>query len=159
MPPFDAIRQHCSLSHSPATWGDTVDIDVLRSRVANVLDAQQACRHDAVAAALPRLIRDMHTTPLTVAAELAQRTGEPNAYWFGFGPTNVGVWRMAVKLEAGDYAQDAAVAEQLVPTDSPAAPRCLPGRLRPGSPESERAQQCRLGSAARGADLPAHAPT
>jgi hypothetical protein len=31
------------------------------------------------------------TAPLATAAELAERTGEANAYWFGFGPTNVGV--------------------------------------------------------------------
>lgn len=223
--------------------GVTVDIDVLHNRVANVLDAQQACRHNTVAAALPRLIRDLHTTlasghetaaalrlvpllhvqgtqawlrdigapldlawqsatlsqqaadqsgdpqtnavatfgtahgllaagafdlaraqlepalsaastatgedmqltgmlaftrsllaaadgngedviaPLTVAAELAQRTGEANAYWFGFGPTNVGIWQMAVKLEAGDYAHAAAVAEQLDPQRIPSPQR------------------------------------
>ena len=51
--------------------------------------------------------------PLELAADLAQRTGEGNAYWFGFGPTNVGVWRMVVALEAGDHAQAAAIAEQL----------------------------------------------
>jgi hypothetical protein len=55
------------------------------------------------------------TAPLTAAAELAQRTEEANAYWFGFGPTNVGIWRMAVELETGDYAQAAAIAEQLDP--------------------------------------------
>lgn len=239
----DAIRRALLAATTGLPGGDTVDIDVLRSRVANVLDAQQACRHDAVAAALPRLIRDLHTTlasgqdtaatlrlvpllhvqgtqawlrdigapldlawqsatlsqqaadqlddprtqalatfgtahgliaagafdlaraqlepalsaastatiedmqltgmlaftrsllaaaesngddvtaPLTAAAELAQRTGEANAYWFGFGPTNVGVWRMAVALEAGAYAQAAAVAEQLDPRRIPSPQR------------------------------------
>ena len=42
--------------------GETVDADVLRSRVADVLDDRQACRHDADAAAFPRLIRELHTT-------------------------------------------------------------------------------------------------
>jgi hypothetical protein len=36
------------------------------------------------------------TAPLDAAAELAERTGEANASWFGFGPTNVGAWRMSV---------------------------------------------------------------
>ena len=33
--------------------------------------------------------------PLDQAAELAQHTGEGNAYWMGFGPVNVGLWRVA----------------------------------------------------------------
>jgi hypothetical protein len=37
------------------------------------------------------------------AAELAQRTGQGNAYLMGFGPTNVGLWRMAAALEVKDY--------------------------------------------------------
>jgi hypothetical protein len=36
---------------------------------------------------------DAVTAPLTAAAKLAKRTGEANAYWFGFGPTNVGICR------------------------------------------------------------------
>lgn len=57
----DAIRRALLAATTGLPGGATVDIDVLRSRVATVLDAQQACRHDAVAAALPRLIRDLHT--------------------------------------------------------------------------------------------------
>jgi hypothetical protein len=53
--------------------------------------------------------------PLDEAAELAQRTGEGNAFWLGFGPTNVGLWRMASALEAGDYDQVVRVASGLRP--------------------------------------------
>ncbi|MGH3929714.1 MAG: helix-turn-helix domain-containing protein, partial [Pseudonocardiaceae bacterium] len=53
--------------------------------------------------------------PLDYAAELAARPGEPNAYGLGFGLTNVGVWRMAVALEAHDYALAASIAERLHP--------------------------------------------
>ena len=60
---------------------------------------------------------------LDAAAELAARTGEANAFWFGFGPTNVGVWRMAVALEAGDHAAAAATAESLDPTLIPSPQR------------------------------------
>ena len=239
----DAVRLVLLAAATGLAGGEAVGVDVLRSRVADVLDAQQACRHGTVAAALPRLIRDVHTTlatgrnsadvlrlvpllhvqgtqawlrdvgapldlgwqsamlsqqaadqledprthalatfgtahgllaagafdlaraqlepalsaastatvedvqltgmlaftrsllaaaegngddvtaPLAMAAELAERTGETNAYWFGFGPTNVGVWRMAVELEAGDYAQAAAVAEQLDPRRIPSPQR------------------------------------
>ncbi|MGH3785256.1 MAG: helix-turn-helix domain-containing protein [Pseudonocardiaceae bacterium] len=54
-------------------------------------------------------------SPIQMAAQLAARTGERNAYYLGFGPTSVGVWRMSVALEAGDHARAAAVAEQIRP--------------------------------------------
>jgi DNA-binding Xre family transcriptional regulator len=60
---------------------------------------------------------------LAAAADLAQRTGEANAWWFGFGPTNVGVWQMAVALEAGDHATAAATAEGLDPRLIPSPQR------------------------------------
>ncbi|MBV9312607.1 MAG: helix-turn-helix transcriptional regulator [Pseudonocardia sp.] len=59
------------------------------------------------------------TAPLEMAAELAERTGECNAYWMGFGPTNVGCWRMAVALEFGDHENAVANAEQLHPERHP----------------------------------------
>lgn len=49
------------------------------------------------------------------AAELAERTGEGNAYWMGFGPTNVGCWRMHTALEIGDHHRAVAIAETLRP--------------------------------------------
>jgi transcriptional regulator with XRE-family HTH domain len=56
---------------------------------------------------------------LDYAGELAERTGEGNAYWLGFGPTNVGLWRMTAALEARDYEQVAAVAEKVNPRVHP----------------------------------------
>ncbi|MGH3865229.1 MAG: helix-turn-helix domain-containing protein [Pseudonocardiaceae bacterium] len=53
--------------------------------------------------------------PLEMAAELAERTGERNAYYMGFGPASVGVWRMSVALESGDHSRAAAVAETIRP--------------------------------------------
>ncbi|MGB6162620.1 MAG: hypothetical protein WCF33_16930 [Pseudonocardiaceae bacterium] len=53
--------------------------------------------------------------PLDMAAELAERTGEQNAYHLGFGPASVGVWRMSVALESGDHSCAAAVAETIRP--------------------------------------------
>lgn len=55
------------------------------------------------------------TGPLDEAAELAQRTGEGDAFWLGFGPTNVGIWRMASALEVGDYDQVVRIAGGLQP--------------------------------------------
>jgi transcriptional regulator with XRE-family HTH domain len=57
------------------------------------------------------------------AADLAGRTGERNAMWFGFGPSNVGVWRMSVALEAGEYAEAAKIAEKVDPNALPSPTR------------------------------------
>ncbi|HEU0087555.1 MAG TPA: helix-turn-helix transcriptional regulator [Pseudonocardiaceae bacterium] len=56
---------------------------------------------------------------LEYAAELAEHTGEGNAFSLGFGPTNVGLWRMAAALEAGDHEQTARIAEGLRPDAHP----------------------------------------
>jgi transcriptional regulator with XRE-family HTH domain len=56
---------------------------------------------------------------LRYAGELAQRTGEGNAYSMGFGPTNVGLWRMAAALEAKDYERVVTIAESLDPRVHP----------------------------------------
>ncbi|MFL6147661.1 MAG: helix-turn-helix domain-containing protein [Pseudonocardiaceae bacterium] len=239
----DAIRLALLAVGMGRPGGELLDTQTLTARVSDLLDAQQACQHDTVAAGLPGLIRDLHTSvaagrydggllelvtllhvqgteawlrdvgapldlawqaatlaqdaadrlgdpqtrglaafgtthgliaagafdlaamhlneatsdvrtatpdgqqlagmlaftsslvaaaqrhdaevsaPLELAADLAQRTGEGNAYWFGFGPTNVGVWRMVVALEAGDHAQAAAIAEQLDPQRIPSPQR------------------------------------
>jgi transcriptional regulator with XRE-family HTH domain len=57
--------------------------------------------------------------PLEMATELAERTGEGNAYWMGFGPTNAGFWRMNVALEAGDHQRAVTIAEGLHPQAHP----------------------------------------
>lgn len=62
---------------------------------------------DSLLAAAEKRGADIFTS-LDYATELAGLTGEANAFWFGFGPANVGVWRMAVALEAGDHEQAAA---------------------------------------------------
>jgi transcriptional regulator with XRE-family HTH domain len=57
------------------------------------------------------------------ATELAARTGEGDALWFGFGPSNVGVWRMSVALEAGEHAEAARIAETVNPQALPSPTR------------------------------------
>ncbi len=49
------------------------------------------------------------------ADELAQRTGEGNAYWLGFGPTNTGFCRASVALDLKDYDRAVAAAENVNP--------------------------------------------
>jgi hypothetical protein len=53
------------------------------------------------------------------AGELAQRTGEGNAYGLGFGHANVGLWRMDALLEIGDHERVAVLAEGLNPDVHP----------------------------------------
>jgi transcriptional regulator with XRE-family HTH domain len=57
--------------------------------------------------------------PLEMAAELAERTGEVNAYGLGFGPQEVGQWRARTALEAQDHEQAARTAEGLRPETHP----------------------------------------
>lgn len=49
------------------------------------------------------------------ATDLAERTGEGNAYGLGFGPIKVGLYRMSGLLEMGDNEAAAGVAESLTP--------------------------------------------
>lgn len=57
------------------------------------------------------------------AADLATRTGDANAMWFGFGPSNVGVWRMSVALEAAEHAEAAKIAGTVNPEALPSPTR------------------------------------
>lgn len=49
------------------------------------------------------------------ADELAERTGEGNAYWLGFGPTNAGFCRTSVALDLKDYDMAVEAAESVDP--------------------------------------------
>lgn len=57
------------------------------------------------------------------AVDLAGHTGEGDALWFGFGPSNVGVWRMSVALEAGEPAEAARIAATVNPGALPSPTR------------------------------------
>src|SRR5919109_5349768 len=61
-PAVDRVRIALLGAGVGAAVGDVVPADVLRARVAALLDDQQACRHEAVGAALPGLIGDLHGT-------------------------------------------------------------------------------------------------
>lgn len=76
----------------------------------------------SMVAAADRRPADMDAA-LDHAAELAQRTGQGNAYLMGFGPTNVGLWRMNAALELRDYERAAAIAENLNPAEHPSRER------------------------------------
>ena len=81
------------------------------------LTGMLALSHSFVAA-VDRRLGDLDA-PLEYATELAARTGEGNAYWMGFSPTNVGFWRMKVALESGDHEHAVVIAEGLRPEAHP----------------------------------------
>ncbi len=56
---------------------------------------------------------------LDYADELARRTGHGTAYGLGFGPMNVGLWRMDAMLEIGDHEGVVTLAEGLSPETHP----------------------------------------
>jgi hypothetical protein len=61
--------------------------------------------------------------PMQTAKELATDFGEPDdnrdRLGFGFGPTNVGLWEMALALEAGEPDRAASVAQTIQPERHP----------------------------------------
>ncbi|MGH3936322.1 MAG: helix-turn-helix domain-containing protein [Pseudonocardiaceae bacterium] len=57
--------------------------------------------------------------PLEMAAELAARTGDGNAHWMSFGPSNVALWRVSVALESGDHERAAQLSDEVHPTALP----------------------------------------
>ncbi|MGH3769028.1 MAG: helix-turn-helix domain-containing protein [Pseudonocardiaceae bacterium] len=57
--------------------------------------------------------------PFREARELAERTGEGNAFGMSFGPTNVGLWQMYGQLDVNDYEHAVHVGEGLHPAHLP----------------------------------------
>jgi transcriptional regulator with XRE-family HTH domain len=61
--------------------------------------------------------------PMQAAKELARQFGEPgddhDRLGFGFGPTNVGLWEMALALEAGEPDRAVSVAQTVQPERHP----------------------------------------
>lgn len=107
---FDVARHRLA---SAPTDLDSPDGEQLAGMLAftdSLLAAADGRRADVVAA-------------LDHAADLAGHTGEGNAWWFGFGPTNVAVWRMACALESGDHESAAAVADTVDPDRIPSPQR------------------------------------
>ncbi len=121
-----------------ATWGATVEMvtsgafDLAHAELdaATVptttsdglqLDGMLALSRSLVASAKLRPA-DMEAA-LQHAEQVARRTGQGNAFRMGFGPVNVGLWRMSGALEAGD--PDAAIrtAEGLRPAEHPSRER------------------------------------
>lgn len=57
------------------------------------------------------------------AAPLAARTGECNAYWTAFGPTNVAMYAVSVEVESGEAVEGLRLAEHIEHDRSPSIER------------------------------------
>jgi len=57
------------------------------------------------------------------AAPLAEKTGECNAYWTAFGPTNVAMYAVSVEVEAGEAVEGLRLAEKVEHGRSPSIER------------------------------------
>lgn len=99
---FDMAARTVSSVELPTT---TVEEQQLGGMVALASSLVAAARDDAAE----------RSAALEHAAELAERTGETNVAGFGFGPSNVAVWRMQCELEAGDHAEAARIATTVNP--------------------------------------------
>ena len=98
---------------------DAVPLPATMPETAGVVGALML-RHAKVAAADNRA--GDAVTAIETAAELAVRfgeTGENDSLGFAFGPTDVGLYRMAIALEAGEPDQAVSIAQTIQPQRHP----------------------------------------
>ncbi|MGH3624912.1 MAG: helix-turn-helix domain-containing protein, partial [Sciscionella sp.] len=108
---FDLARAELDSVPALSVTGDTVPL-VGMLAMTSALVAAADNRHGDVSA------------PMKLAAELAEHTGEPSdPEPFGFGPTNVGLWQMALALESGEPDRAVSIAERVDPRRHPFATR------------------------------------
>ncbi|MGH3932616.1 MAG: helix-turn-helix domain-containing protein [Pseudonocardiaceae bacterium] len=106
---FDLARTELDSLTLPATTSDTAG-----------LLGSLAITH-AYVAAVSKRSGDV-AAPMEVAAELALRFGEAtgdDAFLFAFGPTDVGLYKMALALESGDPDQALSIAQGVHPEQHP----------------------------------------
>ena len=99
---FDIARAGLDAVSMPTNTSETMQLEGLLTLRRSLVAAVDKRASDAEAA-------------LDYAAELAERTGEGNAYGLGFGPVNVGLFRMDGLVMVGDYERVVSIAESLNP--------------------------------------------
>ena len=99
---FDIARAVLDAVSMPTNTSETMQLEGLLTLRRSLVAAVDKRANDAEAA-------------LDYAAELAERTGEGNAYGLGFGPVNVGLFRMDGLVMVGDYERVGSIAESLNP--------------------------------------------
>ena len=103
---FDLARAELDSVSVPTNSSESMQLEGMLALSRSLLAAAEERPADAAAA-------------LDYAGELAEHTGEGNAYWMGFGPTNVALWRMAAALEAGDPERTVTIAKRVNPQVHP----------------------------------------
>lgn len=95
--------------------------EALAEHVAGDLDALavQGSLHLVAAMASVRLGKPwIARERVRAVVPLAERTGECNACWTAFGPTNVAIFGVSVEVEAGDTGEGLRLAERVAPAPS-----------------------------------------
>ncbi|MGH3887620.1 MAG: helix-turn-helix domain-containing protein [Pseudonocardiaceae bacterium] len=103
---FDLAQEDLAAVNVPTTSPESMQLAGMLALSHSLVAAMDSRSADAEAA-------------LEYAAELAVRTGEGMAYGLGFGPVNVGLWRMEAILEIEDHERVVAIAESLNPEVHP----------------------------------------
>jgi transcriptional regulator with XRE-family HTH domain len=107
---FDLARHELDATEVPTATSEGMQLDGMLSLSRSLVAAADNRPGEGAAA-------------LDHAAELAARTGQANAFRMGFGPVNVGIWRMAASLEANDPDDVIRVAADLRPDEHPSRER------------------------------------
>lgn len=107
---FDLATQAINRVELPRTTAEEMQLDGMLSLAASLV---AAASHEEA----------QRSAALEHAADLAEHTGETNLLGFGFGPSNVGVWRMQAALESGDYTDTIQLADQVNPDQIPVRAR------------------------------------
>ncbi|MGH3931255.1 MAG: hypothetical protein ACRDTF_14915 [Pseudonocardiaceae bacterium] len=87
---FDLAQEDLAAVNVPTTGPESMQLAGMLALSHSLVAATDSRPADAEAA-------------VEYAAELAARTGEGTAYGLGFGPVNVGLWRMEALLEIKDH--------------------------------------------------------
>jgi transcriptional regulator with XRE-family HTH domain len=101
---LDLARTELDAIDMPATDAESTQLAGMLALCGGLLAAMDS-RPDESAAAFDQ------------AAQLAERTGEGDASWMGFGPATVALWRMSGLLDMGHYRQAAHIGVALHPLD------------------------------------------
>jgi transcriptional regulator with XRE-family HTH domain len=103
---FDLARQRLDATSVPTDSSRGLQLNGMLALSRSLVSAADGCPAESAAA-------------LEHAAELAAHTGQGYAFFMGFGPINVGIWRMSVALECGDPDKAIRAAEALDPQEHP----------------------------------------
>lgn len=107
---FDLARLELDAAEVPTDTSEGMQLDGMLALSRSLVSSAEGRAAEADAA-------------LEHAADLAAHTGQGNAFRMGFGPVNVGIWRMAAALESDNADAAIRVASDLRPDEHPSRER------------------------------------